>query len=70
MIYEIVESVLDNGAIVMIPQESKCAPYNGWTHGYPAWEAYEMLENAGLNRNVIVGCYGGYENCIEFLPSS
>lgn len=71
MIYEIIPPMnpSEYSTVIMIPSESKCAPYNGFTHGYPAWESYEMLENAGLSSNVIVGCYGGYENCLEFLPS-
>lgn len=31
-----------------------------------AWGMYNMLEKANLHKNVRVGCFDGYENCIVF----
>lgn len=31
-----------------------------------AWDLYHMLEAADLHKNVGIGCYNGYENCVIF----
>ena len=60
MIYEIVSTVksLCDGIVIFKPT------LDDWEND--AWAAYTLLENASLHKNVRVGCFDGYENCIVF----
>lgn len=56
MVFEIVESINHN----IIFREIK---------GGDAWKLNDLLVDAGLEKNNYVGCAGGYENCIVFIPN-
>lgn len=35
--------------------------------GIEAWDLLELLKAAGLDNNVFIGCWNGFENCLVFV---
>lgn len=63
MIFTLHQSTIDNSAVLKFVAN----PYTGQDEQDQAWEAYDMLQNAGFQ--CYLACYGKYDNAVEMFPT-